>query len=857
MQVGNWSVVCVSVVESFAMTSFDHFTGKFAFPQNGTNAFSPEKKENYEEKNIIEPGRPVQPAINDELKNRSREPHRTLPENGGEMSGKSAGKQQKLNGVVEPFGAKDKREKTGPKTSDGNGDISQKQRKTANSASEDNENRNSSLLMGKWVDVLLLAARQLNIPVSNELVRNAAKWSKGAQKDETIVDIALSCGLAATFVEVEPTAISSVMMPAILQIDGELGLLTAKDGAVGIVDFVVDNNVFRKRIAFDTFTHGKQKIHLLVLERHLSVHDDRLDEYLQKKPKSWFKGLFVSNWPIFLQLGLGSLVGNLLAIGTSLFAMQVWDRVVPGRSTNTLWVLASGVALALLLEFILKTTRVAVTDHFGKQADLKLSAMFYARVLNIRNDARPRSPGTLISQLRDLDQMRELLTSTTLGVLIDLPFVVSFLFIIWLIGGYVVLVPIAAIPFIVLPGIFAQIPLAKLSNQGLEESAMRNAILMESIYRAEEIKLLQAEPRFRRLWGEVNKVSGNISLKQREIASMLMNFSQTMQQIAYVCVVIAGVYGILDAKLSFGAVLACSILTSRTIAPLSQIPAILSKLQNARVGKKGLDGLLTLPVDHDSDKDYYHKPVLRGKYDLQDLVYLYGPQEKPALIIPRLHIKPGEKIAILGRVGAGKSTLLRLFAGLSAAVQGRVLLDDTPVGMIDIADIRRDVGAMFQESSLFYGTLRDNLLAANPLATDEDILKAMHLSCADQLLLNQPHGLDLKLRESGVGLSGGQKQTLMLARLFLRSPHIMLLDEPTASLDEATEVAVLERMKSWIGNRTFIVATHRYPVLKLVDRIIVVDNGRIVRDGSKNEMLGLDRAAFATASAPNDNQARG
>ena len=790
------------------MTSFDHFTGKFAFPQNGTNAFSPEKKENYEEKNIIEPGRPVQPAINDEFKNRSREPYTTLPENGGEMSGKSAGKQQKLNGVVEPFGAKDKREKTGPKTSDGNGDISQKQRKTANSASEDNENRNSSLLMGKWVDVLLLAARQLNIPVSNELVRNAAKWSKGAQKDETIVDIALSCGLAATFVEVEPTAISSVMMPAILQIDGELGLLTAKDGAVGIVDFVVDNNVFRKRIAFDTFTHGKQKIHLLVLERHLSVHDDRLDEYLQKKPKSWFKGLFVSNWPIFFQLGLGSLVGNLLAIGTSLFAMQVWDRVVPGRSTNTLWVLASGVALALLLEFILKTTRAAVTDHFGKQADLKLSAMFYARVLNIRNDARPRSPGTLISQLRDLDQMRELLTSTTLGVLIDLPFVVSFLFIIWLIGGYVVLVPIAAI-------------------------------------------------RFRRLWGEVNKVSGNISLKQREIASMLMNFSQTMQQIAYVGVVIAGVYGILDAKLSFGAVLACSILTSRTIAPLSQIPAILSKLQNARVGKKGLDGLLTLPVDHDSDKDYYHKPVLRGKYDLQDLVYLYGPQEKPALIIPRLHIKPGEKIAILGRVGAGKSTLLRLFAGLSAPVQGRVLLDDTPVGMIDIADIRRDVGAMFQESSLFYGTLRDNLLAANPLATDEDILKAMHLSCADQLLLNQPHGLDLKLRESGVGLSGGQKQTLMLARLFLRSPHIMLLDEPTASLDEATEVAVLERMKSWIGNRTFIVATHRYPVLKLVDRIIVVDNGRIVRDGSKNEMLGLDHAAFATASAPNDNQARG
>lgn len=691
--------------------------------------------------------------------------------------------------------------------------------------------------IAKWVDVILLAARQLSIPISDELVRNAAKWSDRDVTEQAIIDIALAAGMDATFIEMSTNDIAPVMLPAIIQVDGVLGLLVAKDGDNGIVNFIINDKTFEKRISFKQIAK-QNKLRLLLLERDLLVHDDRLDEYLQKKPRSWFKGIFVSNWPIFFQLGLGSLVGNLLAIGTSLFAMQVWDRVVPGRSTNTLWVLASGVAIALLLEFILKTTRVAVTDHFGKQADLKLSSMFFTRVLNIRNDARPRSPGTLISQLRDLDQMRELLTSSTLGVLIDLPFVVSFLFIIWMIGGYVVFVPIAAIPFIVIPGIIAQLPLAKLSNEGLEESAMRNAILMEAIYRAEDIKLLQAEPRFRRMWNEVNNVSGKISLRQRKIAAMLMNFSQTIQQVAYVGVVIVGVYGILDAKLSFGAVLACSILTSRTIAPLAQIPAILSKLQNARVGKRGLDGLLTLPVDHDTDKDYYHKPILLGQYQMQDVVYLYGPQEKPALIVPRLHIKAGEKIAILGRVGAGKSTLLRMLAGLSEPVQGRISLDGTPIGMIDIADIRRDVGAMFQESSLFYGTLRDNLLAANPMANDEQILKAMHLSCADQLVLNQPHGLDLKLRESGVGLSGGQKQSLMLARLFLRSPHIILLDEPTASLDEATEVAVLNRMHSWLGNRTLIVATHRYPVLQLVDRIIVVDNGRIVRDGPKDEILG-------------------
>ncbi|MCT6872132.1 MAG: ATP-binding cassette domain-containing protein, partial [Bartonella sp.] len=321
-------------------------------------------------------------------------------------------------------------------------------------------------------------------------------------------------------------------------------------------------------------------------------------------------------------------------------------------------------------------------------------------------------------------------------------------------------------------------------------------------------------------------------------------------------VVIVGVYGILDSQLSFGAVLACSILTSRTIAPLAQVPAILSRLQNARVGKKALDGLLKLPVDHDMQTEYYHKPNVRGNYKLNNILYAYGPEEKPALVVPKLEIKAGEKIAILGRIGAGKSTFLKMLAGLSAPIQGQIQLDGTPMNMIDIADIRRDVGAMTQESSLFYGTLRDNLLIGNPLASDEELLEALKLTCADQLVLNQPHGLDLKLRESGVGLSGGQKQAILLSRMYLRSPNTLLLDEPTASLDEASELVVLERMKNWLGDRTLIVATHRYPVLALVDRIIVMDNGRIVRDGPKNELLANSDPAQMQGQEQNSSQQR-
>lgn len=688
----------------------------------------------------------------------------------------------------------------------------------------------------KWSDILLLAARQLGVSSSPELVRNASTWAKNENPDQAVIDIASASGLSATFIEIDPQSLSRTMVPCVIEIGRELGLVTSFDDKQVLVHFVVNNHSYEKHIPFDRlFKAGKRRF--LLLDRYEVIRDGRLDRYLEEKPESWLRGIFTSNWSVLVQLGLGSLFGNLLAIGTSLFAMQVWDRVVPARSTHTLWVLASGVALAMILEFVLRMTRVSVTDYFGKQADLKLSGMFFSRVLNIRNDARPRSPGTLIAQLRDLDQMREMLTSSTLGVLIDLPFVLAFLFIIWLLGGFLVVVPIAAIPLIILPGILAQIPLGKLANTGMEDAALRNAILMESIYRAEDIKLLQAEPRFRKIWNEVNKNSGEISLRQRKWAAMLMHFSQMMQQLAYIGVVIAGVYGILDAKLSFGAVLACSILTSRTIAPLAQIPVILGRLQNVRIGKKALDGLLRLPVDHDSKRDYYHKPVILGDYVFSNVAYSYGPMEKPALVIPGMNITAGERIAVLGRVGAGKSTLLRMLAGLSSPAQGQITLDGTPLELIDIADIRRDIGAILQESSLFYGTLRDNLLIGNPLASDEEILKAMKLACADKLLLNQPHGLDLKLRESGIGLSGGQKQAMMLSRLYLRSPNAVLLDEPTASLDEGSELAVLQNMQQWLGNRTLIVATHRYPVLSLVDRIIIIDNGRIVCDGPKDEIL--------------------
>jgi ATP-binding cassette subfamily C protein LapB len=412
-------------------------------------------------------------------------------------------------------------------------------------------------------------------------------------------------------------------------------------------------------------------------------------------------------------------------------------------------------------------------------------------------------------------------------------------------------VALVAVPLIVIPGLLLQYPLATLAKEGMAEAALRNAILMESVYRVEDIKNLQCESRFRRLWRVVNEKAGVISIRQRLYASVLMTFAMMTQQMAYVAIIITGVYGIFYSGLSTGTVLACSILIGRTLSPLNQIPAALTRLQNARVAKDGLDNLLNAPADHDTQRDAYHKPVLNGQYRFEKVQYGYEQESGAVLNIPALSIEPGERIAVLGRTGAGKTTFLRLLAGMAMPQAGRVTLDGTPLDLIDIGDVRRNIGTVLQDSSLFYGSLRENLVMGNPLANNQALERVLRMTCADRLLLSQPQGLDLKLRESGHGLSSGQKQVLILARMLLREPNIVLLDEPTSALDEATEQEFIRNLQAWIGQRTLIAATHRYALLPMMTRVIVIDGGRIVLDKPREEALAALRQGVQVPQARN------
>lgn len=688
-----------------------------------------------------------------------------------------------------------------------------------------------------WVDGLVYAAKALGLSPSPERAKLAGDLAADGPVHTAVLTVAQSVGLTGRYTNTPLKKLPSILLPVIAQTSqNQIVVITAIRGQRAEITYVLEGETLTKAVSIDRLS-AETKYPVLAVAPIERVTDPRVDDFLSPRSRSWFRQIFTGNLSVLFELTAASFFSSLIAIATSLFAMQVYDRVVPARSTTTLWVLASGVAVALVLDFLIRILRATITDQFGKKADLKLSAMFFARTLDIRSDARPRSPGSLIAQLRDLDQIREFLTSTTFSAAMDIPFVATFLFIIWMLGGSIVFVPLAAIPLVVIPSLLFQVPLARLSQEGMAESALRNAILMELMYRIEDIKALQAEPRFRRLWDETNAVNAAVSMKQRLLGTILVNWTQVVQQLAYAGVIIFGVYKVLDSTMSFGTLLACSILTSRAIAPLAQIAATFSRLQNALVGRRGLNELLKLPIDHAFDKDAYHRPVLAGNFIFENVLYSYGQQDKPALAITSLTIRAGERIAVLGRVGAGKSTFLRLAGGLALPMRGRILLDQTDLSLIDAADVRRDTGFLLQDSGLFYGTIRDNLLIANPRASDEEILEAMRISCADQLVVAQSHGLDLTIREGGAGLSGGQKQSLILARTILRAPSIVLLDEPTASLDEATERTVIENLKHWSKGRTMLIATHRYPVLDLVERVIVINNGLIALDGPKDEVF--------------------
>lgn len=578
----------------------------------------------------------------------------------------------------------------------------------------------------------------------------------------------------------------------------------------------------------------------VLISKPIDVVTSRLDSP-PKDQRHWILGPVLGNWGIYRDVLLASFLANVLAVATALFSMQVYDRVVPSNAFDTLWILASGVGIAIVLEFIIRVMRATLVDVSGRDLELKLSADLFAQVAGMRLRHQPGSTGAFANQVRDFATVREFFTSGTVTAICDLPFVLVFVGVIWFIGGPVAYVVLAGVVLTVLPGILLQKKLARASQENAREAAALNGLLLETISNLETVKAARAEGRLQRTYAQLTATMATTAVKTRGLTSFMTLLVSSIQRLAYAGIIITGVYLISAGELTVGSLIACTLLSSRTMSPMGQVAGLLARWQQVRAALEGLDQIMALPVERPKDRHFVRAASISGRYELDDVVFRHDPEAPPVLSIPDLKIKAGERVALLGGNGAGKSTLLRMMAGLTEPQSGTVLLDSLSMSQIDPIDRRRQIGYLPQSVALFQGSLRDNLLLDHGLHSDEELLAALDAVGLGAFVRRHVRGLDLRL-SGNANVSGGQRQSIGLARVLLQDPKVVLLDEPTAAFDHLTENKVITHMKTWLEGRTTIISTHKRELLALTDRAIVLKDGKVARDGDLLQILNAARS---------------
>lgn len=551
----------------------------------------------------------------------------------------------------------------------------------------------------------------------------------------------------------------------------------------------------------------------------------------------WFWGEFHRFRKALGEIALGSFVANLLAVAVALFSLQVYDRVIPHQSEATLWVLAIGCCLALLMEAFIKVARARLMDGAGRQIELSVLTLLMERVMGMRSDLRGQSPSMTFSAMREFGSVREFFTASTIGTIADIPFIFVFLLLVASIAGPVVWVLILGGILMVIPGFLMQKRMLELTQETQGASAKSSRLLHEAIFERDTVKTQRAEDRVMRLWQELTTLSAMKSSDQRRLASVLTFWSQGMQQMTYVAAVIAGTYLVFAGQFTVGSIIAVGILTSRTLAPLTQLSATMARWGNVKAALDGLDAIADAPQDAQPDRTYLRRESLRGQFELRDVQFQYEDDGAPTLDIPAVVIRPGQRVAVLGNNGAGKSSLLKLMSGVYAPTKGRVLIDGTDMSQIEPRDLRRLIGYLGQDVRLFSGTLRDNLNLTLLERDDDRLMRALDFAGLGAFVKEHHKGLDLDILDGGQGLSIGQRQSIGWARLWLQDPAICLLDEPTAALDQTLETTLVSRLEKWMNGRTAIIATHRVPILSLTNRTLILKNGRMTVDGPQEQVL--------------------
>ncbi len=648
---------------------------------------------------------------------------------------------------------------------------------------------------------------------------------------------ATRAGLSSKIVRRALAGIDNILLPVILLLKGDQACVLLHWNEAGDTAQLLFPETGQGEITLSRNELAERYMGIALFSRPRFAFDARTPEVGKVVQRHWFWGALFEQSPVYRDVIGAALLINLFALVMPLFSMNVYDRVVPNNATDTLWMLALGVFLIFGMDFMMRLLRSHFVDLASARIDVKLSALIMERVLGMRLEAKPASVGSFASNLRSFESVRDFIASATVTALIDFPFSIIFLLVITWISWPLVLIPVIGLIIGLIYAYIIQHKMHELVETTYRASALRNASLIESLTALETIKTQGAEGVIQNKWERTTAFLARTSAQMRLLSASASNGAMTITQVVNVLLIIAGVYLIQDRQLTMGGLIAITMLGGRAMAPLGQAVGMLMQFQNARMSLETLDKLMAQPVERPDASAFIHRPEIQGEIEFRNVSFSYPGQGEAALQNVSLRITPGEHIVVLGRTGSGKTTLQKLMLGLYQPTDGVVRIDGIDLRQLDPADLRRNVGFVGQDATLFYGTLRENISIGAPYADDSAIVASAEVAGLTQFVNRHPKGFDMLIGERGESLSGGQRQEVAIARAVLMDPPVLFFDEPTSAMDFSTEHGFKERLKRFAAHKTMVIVTHRTSLIDLATRIIVVDDGRIVADGPREQVV--------------------
>ncbi|MFQ5564233.1 MAG: type I secretion system permease/ATPase [Parvularculaceae bacterium] len=563
----------------------------------------------------------------------------------------------------------------------------------------------------------------------------------------------------------------------------------------------------------------------------------------------WLFGPLRDNAKIYAQTILAAVIVNFLGLISSFFIMTVYDRVLPNQAIESLIALTIGVAIAYVFDFALKSLRGYFIDIAGQRLDATVGTSVFDNLMTMRLDARKGATGAVAGLVKEFENLRDFFSSATLVAVVDLPFIFLFIGVVALVGGPLALVPLIGVLSTLAAGVIIQPLIMRRTRDAMREGHTKHAVLIETLSGLETVKSVAAGPLMRARWRSGVLRQAKTATIGRFLNQFAVNFAGFAQQFSQVGVVVIGVFLVSDNRITTGALIAAVILSGRAMAPLAQVASLLSRVNGAFASYRSLDQLMTAQSEVETGRNYLRRDHLDGKVEFREVSFSYPGQTARALDEVSFTIEPGERVAILGPNGSGKSTIVRLITGVYEPTEGAVLVDDTDIRQIHPTDLRAHIGAVLQDVCLFSGSIRENIALGLDDIPDKDILWAAKIAGVHDFVGASSGGYDQLLAERGEGLSGGQRQAIALARALASRPAMLLLDEPSSALDTRAEATLINRLEKATRGRTLLLVTHRMSMARLVDRILLLDQGRIMVDGRRDDVLRAMGAARASKIA--------